>query len=201
MLSIIITGAPGSGKTTIARHLSRKLPSFQCFGTDIIREVARTFVSKEKFPWFHSSAVIADQYAPNGVDKVVWAYQSQSKLVNPCVNAIINRYRTENQNVILEGATLICKIGKEAADHDSIKIVLNVSDEDQHYKQLLEQSELRSSYKSANFKKIRHLQEYFVSEAEKNNIIVIENKSIRNTVGQILKLAIHMMKEQKRASK
>lgn len=188
MISVLITGAPGSGKTTIAHILARKFPAYQCFGTDIIREVARTFVSKAEFPWFHLSAVLAVRYAPAGIDSVIWAYESQSKMVIPCVNAIINRYRKENQSVILEGATLVCKISRHSTDEESLKIVLNVPDEAQHYRQLEEQSELRSSYKMANFRKIRHLQEYFVGQAIKNRIIVVDNVSIKKTVREIMRL-------------
>lgn len=188
MISILITGAPGSGKTSIAHRLARKFPSYQCFGTDIIREVARTFVSKVDCPWFHTSAILAVRYAPKGVDPVIWAYENQSKLVIPCVNAIISRFQKEDQNVILEGATLVCKISQHNADEESIKIVLNVPDELQHYKQLEEQSELRSQYKMANFQKIRHLQEYFVAEAKRNGVAVIDNISIKKAVSEIARL-------------
>jgi 2-phosphoglycerate kinase len=188
MRCIILSGAPGSGKTSVAQRLAKKLDTFQCFGTDIIREVARTFLPKVYYPWLHESALLAGKYAPKDADSVVWGYENQSSIVAPSINSILKRFNFEGQDCIIEGANLLRFLAKTPKYPKQLRIVLTIPDTKVYLKRLKNQSSRRSNYKVNNFQKILHYQDYLVQKAQKNDILVLNNVSVDETVQCILSL-------------
>ncbi|MFH1849074.1 MAG: AAA family ATPase [archaeon] len=59
MIAILIAGAPGTGKSTVAQMLADRLGIHRVIGTDTIREIMRCCISSKKCPVLHTSAILA----------------------------------------------------------------------------------------------------------------------------------------------
>jgi 2-phosphoglycerate kinase len=183
MRIILIVGAPGSGKSTIARRLAEELGIYQLIGTDTIREILRQVIKKTDCPTLHTSAILACENAPPNEDKMVWGFIKQAEDVKPGIKAVLERSIKENKDVIIEG---IHPIPGLISDNDFKQIVIKISSEKQHLKQLDAQGTHRSHYKIGNFKKARAFQDFLISEAKKFKATVIENESVENSVKSII---------------
>ncbi|MFC2154448.1 AAA family ATPase [Candidatus Altiarchaeota archaeon] len=183
---IFVTGAPGSGKTSVSSELAKELSIHQLIGTDTIREILRNSVSKEDCPTLHTSAILCCDQTPSGEDEMIWGFEKQALDVKPGIEAVVKRSIKEGKDLILEGIHLIPGLVQLEDENVSfIHVVLSVASEDQHLKQLTGQGESRSSYKIENFKKARAFQEYLVEKAKEHGALVVDNDSINQIVAII----------------
>jgi len=184
---ILVTGSPGSGKSTVAHALAKKLGIYHVIGTDTIREILRACISKEKCPTLHNSAIMLSDLAPHGEDKMIWGFKKQALDVKPGIDAVVKRSIKEGKDIILDGIHLIPGIIEKPKDAQYIHIVLKVTDEERHIKQLTGQAESRSSYKIENLQKARAFQDYLLNMAKENNALVLERTTVEKDVQEILK--------------
>lgn len=186
MKVILITGAPGTGKSTIAMHLAKKMGIYQLIGTDTIREILRKCLPEKNFPSLHTSAILFCDQAPENEDKNIYGFQKQAEDVLVGVQAVIDRSIKENKDLIIEGIHLIPGLVKPKEDVEIINIVITVEDNDQHMKQLSGQGKNRSAYKIDNLSKARKFQDYLVIKAKENNIkIIVNNQPLDQLFSQI----------------
>lgn len=185
MKTILICGAPGTGKSSVAQKLARELGIHQVIGTDTIREVARSYSTKEERPSLYTSAILYSDQAPEGEDKMIWGFHKQAEDVAPGISAVLTRSEKEDKDVIIEGIHPIPQLFSETENKNYIFITLKVTLEEKHLTQLAGQGSERSSYKIENFKKARAFQDYLIQQAEKTNIHVVENESLDQAVQTI----------------
>ncbi|MBD3280987.1 AAA family ATPase [Candidatus Dojkabacteria bacterium] len=189
MKIVLVSGAPGSGKSTIASAIAKKLGIYQTLGTDSIREVLRYVIPEEESPSLHTSAIkIEEPYRNYPMETV--GFMRQADDVKPGIEAIIKRSIKEEKDLILEGIHLIPGEYEISAQVE-FKNIIVVVDENDHKKYLLGQREDRSSYKLENFQKARAFQEYLVNKVEglENSLIVENNgdiEKVEELVGNIL---------------
>lgn len=119
---IVITGAPGTGKSTLATRLAVRLEITRIVTSDAIREVLRTVVPKAVLPELHTSTfelIRSDQVDPF-VD-----FDRQCAAVSNATAAVANRLAIENRSVIVEGVHLMPGALTEAlVDHPSNPVVI-----------------------------------------------------------------------------
>lgn len=183
---IFIAGAPGSGKSTIASLVAKKLGIHQAVSTDAIREILRSAIPKEKCPTLHTSAILACDDAPGGEDKMTWGFEEQARNVLPGIKAIVERSIKEKKDLILEGIHLIPGL-VHIHNEDTLfrQFVLTVNSEEKHKIQLSGQGDSRSSYKISNFEKARAFQNLLIEKVHENKFIMIENDNIEHVVDMI----------------
>lgn len=170
---ILICGVPGSGKSGIARIIAKKFGVQFIVGTDIVREIVRSYTPKEKLPVLHNSAILSDKYFKNTKDPILSAFIEQSKIVKPGMEAVIRRSIKEGKDLIMEGIHLIPGI-LEIKNVEIVHFVLNIECEKLHKRQLEGQGNHRSWYKIENMEKARHFQKYLVEQARKYNIEIVD---------------------------
>ena len=106
-LVILIGGATGVGKSTIATQLAARLGIVRVVATDAIREVMRSMLSPELMPTLHTSSFHADQALrePPGksADALLLGFREQTAAVAVGINALIERAATEGTGIIIEG--------------------------------------------------------------------------------------------------
>ncbi|MDE2808097.1 MAG: hypothetical protein OXN90_06720, partial [Gemmatimonadota bacterium] len=108
-LIILIGGASGVGKTTLAIALANLLDIPRVVATDDLRQVMRLTLAQELVPALHTSSYTAWKVVPavGHLDAVVAGFREQARSVCVGVKAIISRCIEENTSVIIDGVHLI----------------------------------------------------------------------------------------------
>lgn len=182
MKAIIICGAPGTGKTTIALGLAQKYGIYQLIGTDTIREIARKYSSKEKTPSLYTSAILFSRQNAGPL----WGFQKQAQDMKEGMTAVLHRSAKEDKDIILEGIHPIPGIFSFShQDSQIFHIVLAVTSEIKHRLQISGQGSHRSEYKIDNFEKARAYQKFLLQQAALFHAVVIENETIESTLEKL----------------
>ena len=110
-LVILIGGATGVGKSTIATQLAARLGIVRFVATDAIREVMRSMFSPELMPTLHTSSFEADaalREPPTRLaDPLIVGFREQTAAVAVGINALIERAALEGTSIIIEGAHVV----------------------------------------------------------------------------------------------
>ena len=182
---ILIGGATGVGKSTLATQVAHRLGITRLTSSDLIRQVMRAFFSAELMPAIHYSSFDAGKVVKaaeaKGIDRDITGYVEQVEKVCVGVNAIITRAINEGTPMIVEGAHLVPGFLKEDLWDRAvvIQMVLVVDDIECHrghfYVRDQETGGVRSLEKYVeSMDKIRRVQDYLVQAAQRAKVPVID---------------------------
>ncbi len=184
-LIVLIGGATGAGKSTLALELASRLKVTQAVSTDIIRGMLRTMFSEKMLPATHKSSYLVGEKLklPPGssTNKVVVGYHEQSLLINVNVESIIRRCIDENLDIIINGVHLLPGLIDRSKFPRAVivKIVLRVSNPELHMQRFLQRQRSARRRKAStylrNFKNICKIQDYIIECAKQENIPIIDN--------------------------
>ena len=189
-IGVLIGGATGIGKTTVAFEISYRLGIHSIIGTDIVREVMRKMVSQELLPTLHASSFAAWKavQAPSSyLSSLIYAFELQVFHVSVGVNAVIQRALTEGVSLVMEGIHLVP--GYIHRDESIFHFVLTLSDEEEHINRFharAKDSKRPPEHYIQEIERIRQVQEHIVGKARKYSVPVLENTSLEGTVTQVL---------------
>jgi len=203
-LILLIGGASGSGKSTVATALANRLGIVRTQSTDMLREVMRMMVPKQLLPILHESSFNAGKVLPaenfiatDDPDNILIAgYRTQAELLSVPCEAVINRSLKEQVSLLLEGvhvnSALIDKIPKDSAVVVHLMLaVLNQKDLKKRIKgRNVEVPERQSESLSNYFKPIWKLQNFLLNEADRDDVAIIENMAKEETIREIMKFVI-----------
>jgi 2-phosphoglycerate kinase len=132
---IVLSGAPGVGKSTLATRLAVRLGVTHVVATDTIREVLRTVIAPAVLPELHASTYELDDPPASA------GFERQSNAVVAATAAVANRLATERRNALLEGVHLLPGvITRSLLDHVALPVVIErllvLDDESVHQAQL-----------------------------------------------------------------
>jgi 2-phosphoglycerate kinase len=195
-LIILIGGATGAGKSTIATQLATRLGITRVVSTDAVREVLRSAFTAEMFPTLYASSFEADkavrQPIPHSGDRLIIGFREQAAAVAVGAQALIDRAIAEGTDMILEGAHLVPGF-LESVDTDEAVIVpllVTVEDEELHRSHFYRRGRdtgRRDGDRYLNaFKKIRKIQKYMTSSALMRGVPVIEHVDLDNSLSEII---------------
>ena len=111
-LLLLVGGATGTGKSTIATEAAHRLGITRVTSTDFIRQTMRTFFSKEFMPSVHYSsfearlALTRAEEEESG-DAAILGFLDQTRNVLVGVDAALERAATERWSTVLEGVHLV----------------------------------------------------------------------------------------------
>lgn len=195
-LIILIGGATGVGKSTIATQLASRLGITRVVSTDAVREVLRSAFTEEMFPTLYSSSFEADQAVrqpiPHSGDRLIIGFREQAAAVAVGAQALLDRAIAEGTDIILEGAHLVPGFLSNADNEQAVIVPLLVTVEDEelhlgHFYARSRDSRLRPGDRYiANFKKIRRIQKYMISSALMRGVPTIEHYDLDATLSQII---------------
>ncbi len=208
---ILISGASGVGTSTIAFELASRLGIPSVIGTDSVREIMRKSISKKILPVLHYSSYNAWKTMCNvcdigACDIELIGFQRHVEPVVVGIEGVIDRSLKEGLSVIIEGTHIIpSMISKEyGKENNIITITLTISSDKEHKKRFSARAKVSSRPMERyleNFKSIRKINNYLVKDSKLNNVPIIENKSISDSVNKILEIISERFEKIEKESK
>ena len=180
-LIVLLGGAPGVGKSTLATLLASRMGITRVMPTDAIRNVIRAFFSHDFMPVVHYSSFEAGQTVDaaevGDADPDIVGYLRQVASVRTGVSAIVDRALGESTSMVLEGVHLIPgSLGAEARSRCVlVEAVVAIQDEEAHRSHFTLRGDDRPATRYLRrFEQIRKLQDHLVERARAQGAPVID---------------------------
>lgn len=200
-LVILIGGATGVGKSTIATQLAARLGIVRVVATDAVREVMRAMLSPELTPTLHVSSFESDRALreppTRSADALIVGFREQTASVSVGIAALIERAALERTSVVIEGAHIVPGFFDLDVHADrilAVPFVVGVDDEERHLSHFAAREdavEARPAQRYAEgFEKIRRLQRYVIDQALSHGVPVIPNHSFDQSIAAVIDLVM-----------
>lgn len=189
---IVLCGAPGTGKSTLATRIAVRLNITRVVTSDSIRDVLRTVVPNAVLPELHRSTfelVEPNSPAPfSGFDR-------QCKAVGSAAVAIADRLADEHRSLILEGVHMLPGATAAAlADHPADPIVVErliLQDDPNRHADLLRKRQMTEPLRNGGrhldgFHQIRSIQEHLIDVANESAVEVVASSDAGNLTQNIV---------------
>jgi 2-phosphoglycerate kinase len=183
---LLVGGATGTGKSTVATELAYRLGITRVTSTDFVRQTMRAFFSEEFMPSIHKSSFEV------GLEGFV--EQTRNVLVG--VRAAIDRALTEGWSMVLEGVHLVPgSVTAELPGALAVQCVLAIEEEPVHESHFLVRDAVSKGLRNGDkylrsFGEIRAVQEYIVEKARHHGVPVIENRNLEETISSVMELVL-----------
>jgi 2-phosphoglycerate kinase len=198
---LLVGGATGTGKSTLATEVAHRLGITRVTSTDFIRQTMRAFFSPDFMPSVHYSSFEAElglRHADEDVssDTALLGFLDQTRNVLVGVEAVIDRALTEGWSMALEGVHLVPGMVRfDRTDALVVQCVVAISDEDVHRSHFWVRDSATEGLRALEkyldgMPEIRAIQATLLERARRFDVPVIENTSVDESVGQILDLVL-----------
>jgi 2-phosphoglycerate kinase len=192
---LLVGGATGTGKSTIATDVAHRLGISRVTSTDFVRQTMRAFFSREFMPSVHYSSFEAGQ-AVSGVtaERVIPGFLEQTRNVLVGVSAAIDRALEEGWSMVLEGVHLVPGMVPAAFERAVlVQCVLHIEDPEAHARHFWVRDVSSDGMRRLDkylegFDDIRAIQEFIVERARESGVAVIENANMEKALGEVMEL-------------
>jgi 2-phosphoglycerate kinase len=197
---LLIGGATGTGKTTIAAEAAHRLGITRLSSTDFVRQTMRAFFSEEFMPTIHYSSFKAWEALPEAEreegDPLMRGFLQQTKNVIVGAQASIDRALEEGWSMVLEGVHLVP--GMIPLDIEGalvVQVLLVVYNEEVHASNFFVRDLATEGVRPVekylqSLSEIRQIQDFLLKRARKSGVPVIENENVDRTVGAVIELVL-----------
>ena len=180
-LIVMLGGAPGVGKSTLATMLASRVGITRVMPTDAIRNIIRAFFSHDFMPVVHYSSFEAgktvDPAEVGDADPDIVGYLRQVSGIRTGVSAIVDRALGEGTSMILEGVHLVPGALGEGVRARCVLVeaVVAIADEEAHRGHFSMRGGDRPATRYLDrFEQIRKLQAHLVERARVQGVPVID---------------------------
>jgi 2-phosphoglycerate kinase len=192
---LLVGGATGTGKSTVATEAAYRLGITRVTTTDSIRQTMRAFFSAEFMPSIHySSFEVGDQYLGEQ-NPLLSGFLEQTRNVLVGVRAAIDRAMEEGWSMVLEGVHLVP--GLLPASIEGVLVVqcvLAIEDEAEHALNFSTRGDPEGARAPAKYLQhlddIRAIQAHILERARKHDVPVIENEGMQQAVTAVIELVL-----------
>ena len=174
---LLVGGATGTGKSTVATDSAHRLGITRVTSTDFIRQTIRAYFPSSKMPSVHVSS-----FEAGSADGLEAGFIDQTRRVLVGVEASLERAMTEGWSMAIEGALLV-------------HAVLLVESVEVHRSHFVVRDRATGGTRALGkyldgFTEIRRLQEVIVERAQREGVPVIESSSIERATTELLDLVL-----------
>ncbi len=194
---ILIGGATGTGKSTLAMELASRLGVVWVTSTDMVRETMRTVLSPDLVPELHDHSfrgiVLGGQALSNPRERVLAGFQQQAAQVTVGVRAVISRAIRENAHIIIEGTHIAPPFQQYLPPNTNAAMagfILAIPDEREHRARFPQRSKQQSTRLADTYleamQSVRWIHDELLRLAEDAEAVVLPNidrsKTLTNAV-------------------
>ena len=206
-LFILIGGASGVGKTSLAISLANVLDIPRVVATDDIRQTLRLTLAPEFMPSIHTSSYTAwstVQASGHGtVDPLIAGFREQARVVNVGVQAILGRCVEERTSVIIDGVHLLPGLADMASLEEAafmVPICLSLEDR-AAYEARFAKREVEAPARSSNrylshLDDILRIQEHIVQICAEADIPVLDTNAVEDLTSAAALVVVEKLQDQ-----
>ena len=193
-LILLIGGATGTGKSTVAAEVAHRLRITRVTSTDFIRQTIRAFVPADSMPSVHASSFEAGATFTAAEDPTLAGFLEQTRVVLVGVEAAVSRAVREGLSLILEGVHLVPGMLPARMDDALIvTCVLRINRESAHRSHFATRDTTTQGRRPMKkyldaLENIRHIQDYIVECATLTGAPIIENAGTQAAASDVLEL-------------
>jgi 2-phosphoglycerate kinase len=195
---VLIGGSTGTGKSTVAAEVARRLGITRVASTDFIRQTMRAFFSPEFMPTIHYSSFEAGQALDEEVtgDPTIVGFVEQCRHVCVGVDAALRRALTEGWSMVLEGVHLVPGlVPRELEGALVVHVVLEIADERAHRLHFHFRDGATGGSRAMakyldRFEDIRRIQSYVCGRARREGVPVVENANVERSIDSVIGLVM-----------
>jgi 2-phosphoglycerate kinase len=194
---ILLGGAAGVGKTSLALEVAHRLGIARVYSTDSLRQVMRIMLSREIAPAIHGSSYDAWRLFPPdtlGADPVIEGFRAQAATVSVGIRGSIDRAIAENASLVMDGVSIVP--GMFEADAyaelaDVIFLVVATLDEEAFKNRFAlraaDQQRRPPHRYLQNLVAILRIQEHILELADRYDVPIVDNVSFDRSVLLIIR--------------
>ena len=204
---LIIGGATGTGKSTLATELAYRLGISRITSTDVVRQVMRAFFSPALMPSLHYSSFEAGggmkmpMPDPDQADRALYGFIQQAEQVAVGAVAVVERAVLEGLSTVVEGVHLVPGLVEPPPGHDAtiVNVMLAIEDEEAHQSHFVARDSASGGARALerylqHFGEIRRIQDYLLGRAQRMNVPVVDatdgDAALRSVLDLILERAM-----------
>ena len=195
---LLVGGATGTGKSTVATDVAYRLGITRVTSTDFVRQTMRAFFSREFMPSIHYSSFEAAaglREPEQADDPVIAGFLEQTRNVLVGVSASIERALEEGWSMVLEGVHLVPGMLPRIEGALVVQCILAIEDEEEHITHFMVRDAgldgLRPHAKYIErLDDIRRVQDHIIGRAKRHKVPVIANNDIRGAIDSVLELVL-----------
>jgi 2-phosphoglycerate kinase len=199
-LIILIGGATGTGKSTVAAEVAYRLGITRVTSTDFVRQTMRALFTPEFLPAIHYSSFDAGRALPTmqeeEVDPLLHGFLEQTRHVLVGVQAAIDRSLEEGWSIVIEGVHLVPGMLPRLIEGAVlVECVITIENEETHAGHFWIRDAASEGVRPLDkylerLGDIRYLQDYIVERAQVEGIPRIENAEREKAIGAVMELVL-----------
>jgi 2-phosphoglycerate kinase len=202
-LILLIGGATGTGKSSLATELAYRLGISRITSTDVVRQVMRAFFAPGLMPALHYSSFEAGVGVkipgpdPDVADRALYGFIQQAEQVAVGAAAVVERAVLEGLATVLEGVHLVPGLVEVPQQHSAtvVQVMLAIEDEGAHHSHFVSRDVTSGGARALDryvrhFAEIRRIQDYLVRRANREGVSVIDGTDADAAMRAVLDLIL-----------
>jgi 2-phosphoglycerate kinase len=198
---LLVGGATGTGKSTIATEAAHRLGITRVTSTDFIRQTLRAYFSPAFMPSVHYSSFeaglgLTKAEEEEAGDAHLLGFLDQTRNVLVGIEAAIDRSLAEGWSMVLEGVHLVPgMVDVDRRGAIVVQCVIAIDDEDVHRSHFWVRDHTTDGLRPLEkymdgLPEIRRIQDALVERAQRFDVPVIRNATLDQAMGEVLDLVL-----------